>query len=213
MNIQIKICGLTSSEDALVARDAGADYLGFVLYARSPRAVSVEALAAIVKTLGTGVCAVGVFVNASPAFVRETAVRCGLAAVQVHGNELADGFRAMPVPVWRAVAVTETGCIPEPAAWPAARYVADAAAPGQYGGSGTLADWDRAAALAARFPLLLAGGLTPLNVAGAIRKVRPLGVDVSSGVEQAPGRKSHEAVRAFIAAARQAATWIPGENE
>ncbi len=205
MRIEIKICGLTSLADARVALAAGADYLGFVLYERSPRAVPVDALASIVNELGVGVRAVGVFVNASPPFVRETALRCGLAAVQIHGDESPDAFCAMPVPVWRSLSVGAYGCKPEPAAWPAARYIADAAAPGLYGGSGTLADWELAAVLATRVPLMLAGGLTAANVAAAIRQVRPLGVDVSSGVESAPGRKSHEAVRAFIAAARQAA--------
>ncbi len=205
MNIEIKICGLTSLVDAEVALTAGADYLGFVLYERSPRAVSVDSLAEIVHGLGQGVRAVGVFVNSSPEFVRETALRCGLAAVQIHGDESPDAFRAMPVPVWRSLSVSGVGCKPEPGAWPAARYVADAAAPGLYGGSGTLADWEQAAALATRVPLMLAGGLTAVNVAAAIRQVRPLGVDVSSGVEAEPGRKSHAVVRAFIAAARQAA--------
>ncbi len=205
LSVEIKICGLTNLEDAEVALAAGADFLGFVLYARSPRAVSVEALASIVRDLGEGVRAVGVFVNASPEFVRETALHCGLAAVQIHGDEPPDAFAAMPVPVWRSLSVSRDGCTPEPAAWPAARYVADAAAPGVYGGTGTLADWDQAAVLAAQVPLMLAGGLTADNVAAAIRAVRPLGVDVSSGVESEPGRKSHEAVRAFIAAARQAA--------
>jgi phosphoribosylanthranilate isomerase len=208
LGVEIKICGLTNLEDARVALAAGADYLGFVLYARSPRAVPVEALASIVRDLGEGVRAVGVFVNSTPAFVRDTALHCGLAAVQIHGDELPDAFAAMPVPVWRSVAVSRDGCSPEPSAWPAARYVADAAAPGLYGGTGSLADWNQAAALATRVPLMLAGGLTAANVAAAIREVRPLGVDVSSGVEAEPGRKSHAAVRAFIANARQAAAGL-----
>lgn len=209
MKIEIKICGLTSLADAELAFAAGADYLGFVLYERSPRAVPIDALALIVRGLGQGVRAVGVFVNASPTFVRETALHCGLSAVQIHGDESPEAFAAMPVPVWRSLSVNGEGCKPEPAVWPAERYLADAAAPGLYGGTGTLADWDQAAALATRVPLMLAGGLTAVNVAAAIRQVRPLGVDVSSGVEAAPGRKSHEAIRAFIAAARQAAADLP----
>jgi len=209
MRIEVKICGLTCLADATVALEAGADYLGFVLYERSSRAVSVAALEQIVRGLGAGARAVGVFVNSPADFVRETARRCGLAAVQFHGDESPEAYAGMPVPVWRAVTVVDGGCKPEPGAWPAARYVADAAAPGVYGGSGTLADWGQAATLAARVPMLLAGGLTAANVADAIRQVRPLGVDVSSGVEAAPGRKSHGAVRAFIAAARQAAAALP----
>lgn len=208
MKIEIKICGLTNLEDAHQALEAGADYLGFVLYERSPRVVTVAALASIVSALGHGVRALGVFVNASPSFVRETALRCGLAAVQIHGDESAEAFAVMPVPVWRSLSVRAEGCQPEPSAWPAARYIADAAAPGLYGGTGTLADWEQAAGLAMRVPLMLAGGLTAANVAAAIRQVRPLGVDVSSGVESVPGRKSHAAVRAFIAAARRAAAGL-----
>jgi len=208
MNIEIKICGLTSLADAEVALAAGADYLGFVLYERSPRAVPVDALAAIMRGLGQGVRAVGVFVNSPGEFVRDTALRCGLAAVQIHGDESPDAFCAMPVPVWRSLSVSGAKCKPEPGTWPAARYIADAAAPGLYGGSGTLAGWEQAAALASRVPLMLAGGLTASNVAAAIRQVHPLGVDVSSGVESAPGRKSHEAVRAFITAARKAAAGL-----
>lgn len=203
--IDVKICGLTTLNDARVAVDAGADFLGFVLYSRSPRAVTAEALERIVDALDSGVRAVGVFVNSPAAFVRETALRCRLTAVQIHGDEAADDFSEMPVPVWRAVTVEAVGCRPDPAAWAAERYVADAAAPGIYGGSGTQADWGQAAALARRVPMMLAGGLTPENVEAAVRIVKPLGVDVSSGVESSPGRKSHDAVRRFIAAARCAA--------
>ena len=201
--IQVKICGLTTLEDARAAREAGADYLGFVLYAGSPRAVRPSVLERITGELGEGARAVGVFVNTPPDVVRETAVRCGLAAVQLHGGETPDAYRDMPVPVWRAVAVDAAGCRPDPAGWPADRYVVDAAAPGVHGGSGTQADWVRAASLARQWPVMLAGGLTPGNVVAALRQVRPLGVDVASGVEDRPGVKSHEAVRAFIAAVRR----------
>ncbi|HAS84423.1 MAG TPA: N-(5'-phosphoribosyl)anthranilate isomerase [Verrucomicrobia bacterium] len=203
--VDIKICGLTTLEDAQVALDAGADFLGFVLYPQSPRAVTCDTLARITSSLGKGARCVGVFVNSMAAEVRQTALDCGLAAVQIHGDEQAGDFLDMPVPVWRALRVDAGGCRPEPAAWPmAVRYVADAAVPSGYGGSGIKADWEQAATLAAQIPVMLAGGLTPANVAAAIDQVHPLGVDVSSGVECSPGRKSHAAVRAFVAAARAA---------
>lgn len=205
MTIEIKICGLTRAEDARLAWEAGADYLGVVLYAGSPRGVTADAVQAIREALPAGARVVGVFVNESPAAVGRVAAACRLAAVQIHGDELPGGFEACGVPVWRAVRAAGGVWTPEPARWPAARYVADAAAPGLYGGSGQRTDWPAAAGLARRVPVMLAGGLTPGNVADAVRAVRPLGVDVSSGVERAPGIKDPEAVVRFIRAARAAA--------
>jgi phosphoribosylanthranilate isomerase len=211
MNLQIKICGLTCATDAAAALEAGADWLGFVLYAGSPRAVSPVTLRGILQELGEAAegKAVGVFVNALPAQVRDTALQCGLAAVQMHGDEAASDVLDMPVPVWRSVQVHGGGWRPQPSAWPASRYVVDAAVAGQYGGTGTTADWTCAAALARQVPVMLAGGLCPENVADAVRRVRPLGVDVSSGVEIRPGVKSHPALRAFITVARQSSAGLP----
>ena len=107
--------------------------------------------------------------------------------------------------VWRAVRIGGGVCAPDPVAWPAARYVADAFVHGEYGGTGKAADWTEAARLAKRFPLMLGGGLTPANVTDAVRAVHPIGVDVSSGVESRPGIKDHERIRRFIAAARELA--------
>ncbi|MBN1557237.1 MAG: phosphoribosylanthranilate isomerase [Lentisphaerae bacterium] len=202
MTLEIKICGLTCAEDARIALDAGADYLGFVFYPDSPRAVTAPRAAAILAALGRPCRAVGVFVNAVPDEVARVAAACGLHAVQIHGDEPADAFAGFPVPVWRAVRCGTEGVRPDPAAWPAQRYVVDAAVPGRYGGTGVRADWERAARLAAAQPVMLAGGLTPDNVAGAVRTVRPLGVDVSGGVEAAPGRKDPARLAAFIRGAR-----------
>ena len=206
MTLAIKICGLTGVGDASAALAAGADFLGFVLYPKSPRFVTAARLRHIVAALPASARVVGVFVNTPAADVARTARACRLAAVQVHGDEAAADFSRYPVPVWRAVHLSGTRFEPDPAAWAAARYVIDAAAaPGQYGGTGTRADWSRAAAFAGQWPSMLAGGLTPENVAEAIRQVRPLGVDVTSGVEARPGRKDPEQVRRFITAARAAA--------
>ncbi len=200
--MDVKICGLTNLEDAQVARDAGADFLGFILYAPSPRAVTPEVLARIVAGLGDGVRAVGVFVNMDAAEVAEIAGDCGLYGVQIHGDEQPEPFVDFNCPVWRAMRIEGDVAIPTPSAWSAARYVIDAAVPGKYGGTGVKADWNVAAGIAREEAVMLAGGLTPLNVAEAIRSVSPLGVDVSSGVEAEPGRKDHEAVRAFVTAAK-----------
>jgi phosphoribosylanthranilate isomerase len=205
VNIEIKICGLTNAEDALCALEAGADFLGFVLYAGSPRAISTADLARVLQRIGRPVRAVGVFVNTARAVVETVASDCGLCAAQIHGDEEAREFAGMPLPVWRAVAARQGRLRPEPAEWPAARYVVDAAPPGVYGGAGVKADWDAARTLARRVPVMLAGGLTPDNVAEAVRAVRPAGVDVSSGVERAPGRKDWDKVKSFIRAAREAA--------
>lgn len=200
----VKICGLTNVADALAALDAGADCLGFVMYPPSPRGLNEDQLFDITAALPTETRRVGVFVNETPETVARVAARCGLYAVQIHGDESPAGFAALPCTVWRAVRWKGSGWVPAPEQWPAERYVVDAASP-QYGGSGALADWTAAQAMARRYRVMLAGGLGPDNVADAVRRVRPLGVDVSSGVEQVPGRKDTVKMQDFVRRARQAA--------
>lgn len=198
MAVEVKICGLTNVEDACAALDAGADYLGFVLYPESPRGIPASRLSEILDALDRPCKAVGVFVNAPRDEVERIARDAGLYAVQLHGDEPAEDFVDFPITIWRAVHVDKAGASPDPESWPAARYVVDAALPGLYGGTGTPADWEQAARIAAAYPAMLAGGLTPETVAEAVRTVHPLGVDVSSGVEASPGRKDLTKVRAFI---------------
>jgi len=207
---EIKICGLTNRDDALLALDCGADYVGFVTYRESPRGISSSDLRRLLEGLERPARAVGVFVNESRADVEKVAADCGLYAVQVHGYEEAAEFVDMPLPLWRAVRGTNEGWIPLPETWRADRYVVDAAVPGLYGGSGVEADWNAAAELAGSRPLMLAGGLTPDNVAEAIRVVRPMGVDVSTGVEAEPGKKDPVKVKAFVEQAKAAPMdWRP----
>jgi len=201
--MDVKICGLTNLGDARGALDAGADYLGFVLYEKSPRSVTPMVLGDIVSALGDGARAIGVFVNESPQRVAEIVAECGLHGAQIHGDEEPVGFGDAAFPVWRAVWLKGGIVRPVPAAWKADRYVIDAAVPGQYGGSGVRADWDAAAEMAQGLPVMLAGGLTAANVADAVRAVRPLGVDVSSGVEREPGRKDLRAVCDFVKNAKR----------
>lgn len=199
MKLEIKICGLTNVDDARCALDAGADYLGFVLYPRSPRGIDAARLRGILDRLDRPVRAVAVVVNEPRAGLESVASDCGLWAVQLHGDERPEDFRDCPFRVWRAVRGAE------PAGWTADRYVVDAAVPGLYGGTSVRADWGMAAEMARRLPLLLAGGLNADNVKSAVKAVCPLGVDVSSGVEKAPGIKDHDAIRAFVRRAGSAA--------
>ena len=208
----VKICGTTNLEDALAAVEAGADLLGFILYAKSPRYVAPAMVAEIVAGVRAAVPApprfVGVFVNAPPDEVLAVLAQTGLDLAQLHGDEPAAalaalqgrGFKAVrPTGLDDALALAEAyaalGAGPD--------LLIDAYAPHAYGGTGQRADWTAAAAVAQRVPhLLLAGGLTPENVAAAVEAVKPWGVDVASGVEASPGRKDHAKVRAFVAAAK-----------
>jgi phosphoribosylanthranilate isomerase len=212
----VKICGTTNLEDALVAAEAGADLLGFILYPKSPRYVMPDAVARIVAAVRTAFttppACVGVFVNAPPAEVLAVLVQTGLDLAQLHGDESAAELLALQGRGFKAVRPTGL----ENALALASEYASlgagpdlliDAYAPHAYGGTGQRADWSAAAAVARRVPhLLLAGGLAPENVAAAVQAVQPWGVDVASGVEQAPGRKDHARVRAFVAAAKGALT-------
>lgn len=204
MALEIKMCGMTNRGDVAAALKLGVDYVGFVFYPGSPRAVTAEQVKKILTRVDAEVQAVGVFVNASRDEVLRTAETCGLYAVQLHGEEQAADFQDTGLRVWRALRVGPTGPQPTPEVWAAERYVIDAAVPGIYGGTGVEADWAQAQLLARCMPVLLAGGLTPETVARAIRDVRPRGVDVVSGVESAPGRKDRRKMRRFVKAVREA---------
>ena len=210
----VKICGTTNLDDAIVATDAGADLLGFILYPRSPRYVAPEAIASIVRGLREHTVRVpilvGVFVNVAPVEIQETLAMTGLDLAQLHGDEPASAFAALHGRAFKALrpatrdqALTEADLYGTLGVTAGPQLLLDAYDPRAYGGTGQKADWDAAAAVAQRFDrMLLAGGLTPENVAEAVRAVRPWGVDVASGVETAPGRKDHAAVQRFVAAAK-----------
>ena len=202
--MDVKICGLSNLEDARVALDAGADFLGFVLYPKSPRGITAAQLERIADGLPGEAKLIGVFVNEARETVERVAGACRLHAVQIHGDETPDTFTGLSWPVWRAVRWQDAAWRPAPGAWNAERYIADAPSL-HYGGTGACGDWTAAAELAREQRVMLAGGLTPDNVAEAIRAVRPFGVDVSSGVELAPGRKNLGKVAEFVRRARAAA--------
>jgi len=209
--MHIKICGLTQLDDALAAVEAGADYLGFNFYARSPRYLTPEACARLCAELARRnlrVTTAGIFVNQPPAEVASVLDYCGLNLAQLAGDEPPEHLTLLWGRAFKAVrdaaaAAADLAALAQfSPGWPA--FLLDAAAPGAYGGTGQVGDWPSAAKLAARYPIFLAGGLNPANVAAAIEAVRPWGVDVASGVERAPGQKDQAKIKAFVQAARAA---------
>ena len=199
---RIKMCGMTRPEDAHAAAAAGASAIGMVFWPGSPRCVTVETARAIVAALPVGVPAIGVFVNQSVDEINDAIDGAGLFGVQLHGDEPAGMIARVRRPVIRAVSL-ETAALVD-ALPPQVTVLLDAADPERRGGTGITIDWEAAAIVARKRPVVLAGGLTPQNVERAIAQVRPYGVDVSSGIETAPGIKDHERIAAFVEAVGRA---------
>jgi phosphoribosylanthranilate isomerase len=211
----VKICGIRTLEEALAALEAGADLLGFNFYPPSPRSLSPVECARIQAGLaGCGFTGrgVGIFVNAPPFEVLGIMDECGLALAQLSGDEPPEDLELLQGRAYKAIrprtaAEARSQAVeytthpdPNPAA-PA--LLVDAYHPGQYGGVGQVGNWELAAILAPAYPVLLAGGLRPENVARALAEVHPWGVDVASGVEASPGRKDPARVAAFVLAVRK----------
>jgi len=233
--VKVKICGLTRLEDALVALAAGADYLGFIFYPPSPRAITPDDATHLIAQLRESLAPVrdralapdpwplaplfvGVFVNEPPAAAAAILDRCGLDLAQLSGDEPAADVTDPASPLYgraykalrpRSLAEANDGatrCAAPPHS-PGPRLLLDTPHGRLYGGTGETGDWGIAAALAARLPgLMLAGGLTPNNVAAAVAAARPFAVDVAGGVESAPGVKDAARVRAFVANAKREET-------
>ncbi|HEU4684745.1 MAG TPA: phosphoribosylanthranilate isomerase [Nitrospira sp.] len=201
---RIKICGITNEADAAAAVAAGADALGFVLYRKSPRYATPGDVKRIVAALPPFVIPVGVFVNEQAKVVRDLMDDCGLALAQLHGEETASYCQDLARPVVKAIRVKDRSSFLALAEFQGRAgvrgFILDAYSPDLYGGTGRPTDWSLAAEAARSSTVILAGGLTPENVAKAIHAVRPYGVDVSSGVESAPGIKDPEKLRAFVRA-------------
>jgi phosphoribosylanthranilate isomerase len=206
VSLKVKICGITNVEDALAAVKAGADAVGFVFHKESPRRVTSDVVKRIVAQLPPFVLPVGVFVNEDIKIVRDLMDDCGLALAQLHGDEAAAYCDLLGRPVLKAIRLKDRGSLLSLAEYTGRSrvrgFVLDAFSAVSYGGTGQVTDWSLAAEAARTVPVVLAGGLTPANVAEAVQKVKPYGVDVSSGVESRPGRKDHEKIRAFIKAAK-----------
>jgi phosphoribosylanthranilate isomerase len=199
MKTRVKICGITNLADAQAAVEAGADALGFIFYEKSPRFVSLKTAAEISKQLPSFIMRVGVFVNAPEDFVLKAIAECGLTMLQFHGDEPPEFCTQFGLMSMKAFRIRDEKSLEELPKYQTDAYVLDAFSSTTLGGTGEKFNWDLAVE-AQKFgkPIFLAGGLTPENVAEAVRKVRPFGVDVSSGVEISPGKKEPEKVRAFI---------------
>lgn len=216
----VKLCGIRDVETARLAAECGADAIGLNFFARSPRYVAPEMARQIVEVLPPSVEAIGLFVNADVEQIESIAESCGLTTIQLHGDEppafVASLKERLPAArVMRAFRVGEEGC-GEVAEYLAScgrlgampwRCLIDARVSGSYGGTGATAPWE-IVALEYRSgewpPLVLAGGLEAENVAAAIERVKPWGVDVSSGIESSPGVKNPERMRAFVRGAKRA---------
>ena len=205
MAVRVKICGITRLDDLHAACASGADALGFVFHAASPRNVTIEAAAALVAEMPPFVQSVGLFVNAEPAFIEAVLAAVPLDLLQFHGDETPAECARFGRPFVKAVRVTrETDLVKCAADFDAARgLLLDAFVPGVAGGTGERFDWTLIPAALPK-PFILSGGLAPDNVAEAVRQVRPWAVDVSSGVEAAKGIKDAHKMAQFIAKAKQA---------
>lgn len=207
----VKICGITSEEDALLAVAMGADAVGFV-FAPSPRQMSPSAVQAITRRLPPEIVTVGVFRDERPQTVVDVVHRAGLRVAQLHGSESREdcGYVAVRVPAVIKVFQAGDQRIGRAAEYGADIIMVDSPSPG----SGKVFDWRLAEGAPRGRRLVLAGGLDPTNVAEAIKTVHPWGVDVSSGVESSPGKKDPTKIRAFVQAAKAAepAAYDPGDN-
>lgn len=203
MSVIVKICGITNAPDGLAAAEAGADALGFMFYDKSPRRISVPEAAQVIRQLPPFVIKVGVFVDASEDLVMRAIGDCGLNMLQFHGDETPEYCTQFGLMSMKAFRVRDADSLKSLANYPTDAWLLDAFVADKAGGTGERFNWDLAIeAKKAGRPIFLAGGLTPSNVAEAVAKVQPYGVDVSSGVEAEPGRKDHAKVREFIQAAK-----------
>jgi phosphoribosylanthranilate isomerase len=203
MKTQVKICGVTNVADGLVAAEAGADLIGLMFYEQSPRHVTLARAAEISRALPRFLIRVGVFVNPSPDLVVQAISECQLTMLQFHGDEPSDFCTHFGLMSVKAIRVRDESSLQLLENYRTDAFLLDAHSQKGLGGTGEQFNWDLAVkAQAFGRPIFIAGGLTPENVAAAVQTVYPFGVDVSSGVESAPGIKDPAKVRAFIAAAK-----------
>jgi phosphoribosylanthranilate isomerase len=202
--LRIKICGITNLEDALLAAELGADALGFVFYPQSPRRVAPEAARQIIAQLPPLVTSVGVFVDEEAAVVQELAARAGLDWLQLHGQESPEYCRSLGRRVIKGFRIKDAGTLAElePFRGAVQAFLLDTYKRGQVGGTGEIFDWGLAREAKKYGQIILAGGLTPENVAQAIAAAQPQAVDTASGTESAPGQKDPAKLKAFFRAVR-----------
>lgn len=210
MTVRVKICGITRVEDAHAAARAGADALGFVFHPPSPRYVAPEKAAATIRTLPPFMVAVGVFVNLDKEEVEQIAARSGIHAIQLHGDEPPEECAGFSRPVIKAFRFSREEPFPNLSEYRVAGLLVDSGSPRSWGGTGITFDWANLNAYLEGSPekirrrLVVAGGLNAQNVGHAVRILKPYAVDVSTGVESEPGKKSEEKIKEFMHAVRKA---------
>ncbi|MDP7051243.1 MAG: phosphoribosylanthranilate isomerase [Verrucomicrobiota bacterium] len=205
MGVTVKICGITSVEDAQAVEQAGADAVGLMFYEGSPRHIALEQAKAIVDSLSNTIVRVGVFVNSEESFVRQAMEICTLNMLQFHGDETPEYCARFEIMTLKAIRVSDESSLREMERYSADGFLLDAFSENSLGGTGETFNWELAKrATKSGRPIFLAGGLSSENVAEAVKAVRPFAVDVSSGVESEPGKKDAAKVRAFVAAAKGA---------
>lgn len=203
MSVLVKICGITNLEDGLAAAEAGADAVGFVFHPASPRFIATDVAARILTQLPPSLVKVGLFVDAPEELVVRAIGECGFNLLQFHGEESPEYCLQFGVMTMKAFRIRDEASLAALDNYPTDAWLLDAYSPEAPGGTGKTFNWELAVQAVRRGkPVFLAGGLTPENVAEAVRQVRPYAVDVSSGVESAPGKKDPAKVRAFIRAAK-----------
>jgi len=203
METKIKICGITNIDDALEAVSYGADALGFVFYEKSPRYIEVKRAKEIISKLPPFTTAVGVFVNETYKNIEKIIDACSIRVIQLHGDEEKDFCSKFKVRVIKAIRVKDESSLKMMKGYKVAAFLLDNYSQKLPGGTGKSFDWDLAIRAKKYGDIILAGGLNPENVSEAISKVRPYGVDVSSGVESRPGKKDYKKMRRFIEAVKE----------
>jgi phosphoribosylanthranilate isomerase len=210
MTVRVKVCGITRAEDAHAAALSGADALGFVFHRPSPRYVAPEKAAAVIRTLPPFTMAVGIFVNLEKEEVEQIVARSGVHAIQLHGDEFPGECAGFSRPVIKAFRFSHEAPLPDLSEYRVAGLLVDSGSSGSWGGTGIPFDWENLNGYLngctenIRRRLVVAGGLNAQNVGHAVRILKPYAVDVSSGVESEPGKKSEEKIKEFMHAVRKA---------
>ena len=196
--VKVKICGMTNLKDVKVAVDGGVDAVGFIFYKKSPRSVTMQAVREIILELPPFVDSVGVFVNETAEQINKIADHCKLDRVQLHGDESPAFCKKIRRRVIKAIRVKDIQSLKKLSDYSVSSFLLDTFSEDQYGGTGKVFDWNLAYPAKKYGPIILAGGLTPINVRQAIQRIKPYGVDVCSGVESQPGIKDHKKMKAFL---------------
>jgi phosphoribosylanthranilate isomerase len=204
--MKVKICGITNGADALCAVESGADALGFIFVESSPRCISPADAKAIIRTLPPFVVPVGVFFNANRAAIDGIAEETGIGCAQLHGDEPPEEIGGLTVPAYKSFRVNVNFDPEILRSYPGPAYLLDTYAESAHGGTGKTFDWNIAVKAKTYGRIILAGGLNPENIAGAVKKVRPYAIDVNSGVELSPGKKDPQKLRRLFSVLRRIET-------